>query len=357
VSGYTPLFDSLTTGTLCGRWPDIGLWPIVLSLSDSRGIVDVTPAYLSRVTGLPEAEVVACMERFCQPDPYSRTRTADGARLELIDEHRTWGWRVINKSQYREKARKMAYDQDRTASGEDAARKRAERANASGVSAGAPTPSPTSPAANAVPTRPDASRDLPPSDTETDADTETITRNARASASGAVAASEYVGDGPSVPRETFDRIRRCYPKGTYREANWQLAEREIGFRIDEGEKPADLVAAAGAYGLQQTSAGNVGTRFVMAPQRFYGREGHWRGPFNLEQPSEKDQRVAALADWQRVLTFVRAGDYHRGKTMGGRLDVVVRKIGGFQAIGLSNTNDASMRNRFVEAWLDTSEAA
>ena len=30
-TGYTPLFASLTTGTLCGRWPDSGLWPIVLS--------------------------------------------------------------------------------------------------------------------------------------------------------------------------------------------------------------------------------------------------------------------------------------------------------------------------------------
>ena len=43
MAGYTPLFSSLTTGTLCGRWQDIGLWPIVLSMADKDGVVDVTP--------------------------------------------------------------------------------------------------------------------------------------------------------------------------------------------------------------------------------------------------------------------------------------------------------------------------
>lgn len=129
MSGYTPLFHSLTTGTLCGKWPDIGLWPIVLSLSDRHGVVDVTPAYLAGVTGLSVAEVEACMERFCQPDKYSRSSAEDGARLKLIaPESRNWGWIVVNHGKYAEKARKSAYDSDRTASGEDAARKRHERA-------------------------------------------------------------------------------------------------------------------------------------------------------------------------------------------------------------------------------------
>lgn len=104
MSGYTPLFSSLTTGTLCGRWPDIGLWPIILSLSDWRGIVDVTPDYLSRVTGLPVDEVVACMKRFCEPDLYSRSGAEDGRRLILLEEHRPWGWRIVNLKIYRNRA-------------------------------------------------------------------------------------------------------------------------------------------------------------------------------------------------------------------------------------------------------------
>ena len=122
MSGYIPLFDSLTKGTLCGRWPDIGLWPIVLSLSDKNGHVDVTPSYLAGVTGLPADEVRACMVRFCEPDPESRSKEHGGARLVLLDEHRDWGWRVVNHAAYREKARLTAKAAREVADGGNKAR-------------------------------------------------------------------------------------------------------------------------------------------------------------------------------------------------------------------------------------------
>lgn len=125
--GYVPLFDHLTTGTLHGKWPDIGLWPVVLSMADRFGEIDVTPAYIAGVTGLPVDEVAACMERFCEPDPYSRTSDHEGRRLELIDNNRKWGWRVLNHSKYREKARLLSKNAQQTASGMDAERKRKER--------------------------------------------------------------------------------------------------------------------------------------------------------------------------------------------------------------------------------------
>lgn len=128
--GYVPLFDNLTTGTLHGRWPDIGLWPVVLSMADRFGKIDVTPQCIASATGLPLAEVVACLERFCEPDPDSRSKTDEdqGRRLELLDPNRKWGWRVVNHAKYREKARLLARDSERTATGMDAARKRASRA-------------------------------------------------------------------------------------------------------------------------------------------------------------------------------------------------------------------------------------
>ncbi|MDB6102558.1 MAG: hypothetical protein JWO52_2557 [Gammaproteobacteria bacterium] len=127
-TGYTPLFSSLTTGTLCGRWPDIGLWPIVLSLADRHGVVDVTPDYLAKVTGLSLKDVIACMARFCAPDPYSRTPDEEGARLILLDANsRSWGWRVVNHTKYCEKARKAAFDATRVEDGRNAERMRARR--------------------------------------------------------------------------------------------------------------------------------------------------------------------------------------------------------------------------------------
>ena len=64
--GYVPLFDNLTTGTLHGRWPDIGLWPVMLSMADRFGRIDVTPQYIAGVTGLDVQEVVECIGRFCR---------------------------------------------------------------------------------------------------------------------------------------------------------------------------------------------------------------------------------------------------------------------------------------------------
>lgn len=125
--GYTPLFDTLTKGTLCGRWPDIGLWPIVLSLSDRNGVVDVTPIYIAGITGLKVEEVVACMKRFCEPDPFSRSSEENGARLVLIDSHREWGWHIVNHTKYREKARKAASEVERIASGENLKRMKTRR--------------------------------------------------------------------------------------------------------------------------------------------------------------------------------------------------------------------------------------
>lgn len=176
VSGYTPLFDNLTTGTLCGRWPDIGLWPVVLSMSDKNGVVDVFPVHIARVTGLSLPEVVACMKRFCEPDPYSRSRDCQGARLRLLDD-RDWGWQVVNHSKYREKARLQAKDAARTESGRDAERKRTGRQ----VGDDAQEPGAQGQQPPYLPLSPPVSPAVPLSDSNTDTNTNpSETENARA---------------------------------------------------------------------------------------------------------------------------------------------------------------------------------
>lgn len=126
MAGYTPLFDSLTTGTLCGKWPDIGLWPIILSMKDARGMVRASPEFISAVTGLALSQVIACIERFCQPDPASTSKDHDGRRL-IPDPDERNVWHVVNHTKYQEKARKAARQAEETASGRDAERKRRER--------------------------------------------------------------------------------------------------------------------------------------------------------------------------------------------------------------------------------------
>lgn len=105
MTGYTPLFGSVFEGTLCGRWPDTGIWTCLLALSDRHGNIDVTPQYISAVTGVPIDELMACLERFMSPDPQSRTPDEQGRRLVKLDDNRKWGWKIVNHGKYREKAR------------------------------------------------------------------------------------------------------------------------------------------------------------------------------------------------------------------------------------------------------------
>lgn len=138
----------------------------------------MTPDYLARITGLPIEDVTACMARFCEADPYSRTPTDEGRRLTLIDpDSRAWGWKVVNHAQYRERARKQQWDNERTASERDAERKRQERAQAKGKSG----------TSREIPTRPDCPRSQTQTHLLESSKTRTLVRGER---------------GPESPRRT-----------------------------------------------------------------------------------------------------------------------------------------------------------
>jgi hypothetical protein len=102
--GYTPLFETMLTGSLYGRWPHTGVWACLLSRASHAGVIDESPQSLAASIGLPVAELMRCIDDFMKPDPDSRTADHEGRRLELIDPHRSWGWKVINLSLYRAKA-------------------------------------------------------------------------------------------------------------------------------------------------------------------------------------------------------------------------------------------------------------
>lgn len=104
MSGYTPVFDSVFTGSLCGQYPDTAAWLFMLAMADHQGHIDRTPEYISSVTGMPLADLRACIDRFMQPDPNSRSLAEEGRRLVPIDPARPWGWKVVNIGIYRKKA-------------------------------------------------------------------------------------------------------------------------------------------------------------------------------------------------------------------------------------------------------------
>ena len=125
--GYTVVFQSVFDGTLYGKWPACAVWLTILSLCDKNGHVDMSYEAISGRTGWPLDLLRQGIEQLCTPDPTSRSPDEEGRRLVPIDPSRPWGWKVVNHSKYREKARLMSKDAARTASGEDAARKQAAR--------------------------------------------------------------------------------------------------------------------------------------------------------------------------------------------------------------------------------------
>jgi hypothetical protein len=148
MAGYTPVFDSVYAGTLCGRWPMTAVWVTLLPLCDKHGHIDLSYQAISALTGWPLELLQQGIAELMKPDPDSRSNAEDGRRLILLDpEIRNWGWKVVNHGLYREKARKLQYDNERTASGRDAERKKQARE---------------------VPTPPAKSREVPLSDADAD---------------------------------------------------------------------------------------------------------------------------------------------------------------------------------------------
>lgn len=122
MAGYTPVFDSVFHGTLCGRWPTLPVWMTILPMADKNGHIDMTYQAMSALTGWPIDLLRTAIEDLMRPDPDSRSAEEGGRRLVLIDPSRNWGWRVVNHRKYREKARLSAYEAQRVASGKNAER-------------------------------------------------------------------------------------------------------------------------------------------------------------------------------------------------------------------------------------------
>lgn len=226
LSGYTPVFDSVFTGTLCGKWPDTGIWVCLLAMADKHGVIDKTPQYISAVVGIDVDELIACLARFMAPDPHSRSGDEEGRRLVPIDAERLWGWRIVNHEKYREKARKAAYDAARTESGADAERKRASRA---------------------LERCPDLSRAVPLSNTNTNTNT-----NTEDGAQGAHVVGlnfEAWGRFEAYRRE----IRKPIKPGSVQAAQLKLA----GFGADQAAVVEESIAQGwtGLFPLKQTGGG------------------------------------------------------------------------------------------------------
>jgi hypothetical protein len=313
---WQPLYGTLTTGTLCGKWPDVGLWPVILSLADWHGVVDCTPAYITGVAGLPVEDVTACMKRFCEADPGSRSKDQAGARLVLIDPAaRDWGWRVTNFLAYREKARLASKNEREVESGGNAKRL--------------------------------ADRRGPPA-TADDRRKPTVTAsnaNANANANNEDPSARPKRKRQVVLTEFMEELKASYPARSGSQP-WPRAERAAAARIEEGYAKDQMLAGVKRYNAFAKATEKVGTEFVQQAATFLGPDKafleHWDVPQLAGKGSAGNGDDPASRAWQALID---------AKPRDARSQKALDKIGGWTRVSARTAFDSPRIEReFCNAW-------
>jgi len=98
---YGKIFDSIYDSTLAEDWRALITFQQFIVLCDADGVVDMTPHAISRRTGIPIEHIEKGIGILESPDPYSRTPDQEGRRIERLDNHRPWGWSIVNHAHYK----------------------------------------------------------------------------------------------------------------------------------------------------------------------------------------------------------------------------------------------------------------
>lgn len=105
---YTKLANSILTSTIWMEDDHTRLvWVALLAMADKNGEVQASIPGLANVARVPIASAEIAIQKFLSPDLYSRTKDADGRRIEVIK----GGWALINHAEYRN----LASEDDRKA--------------------------------------------------------------------------------------------------------------------------------------------------------------------------------------------------------------------------------------------------
>ena len=100
---YGKIFEQIYDGTLREEPITRLVFMDMIILADRDGIVDMTHEALSARTNVPVEKIYKSIERLEAPDLRSRSADESGARIVRIDEHRDWGWKLVNYEFYLKK--------------------------------------------------------------------------------------------------------------------------------------------------------------------------------------------------------------------------------------------------------------
>ena len=75
-------------------------------LADRDGKVDMTQEAFAARTNVPVETIYEAAKQLEKPDPRSRSRVNNGARIKRLSQDRDWGWEIVNYEFYRNKGSK-----------------------------------------------------------------------------------------------------------------------------------------------------------------------------------------------------------------------------------------------------------
>ena len=101
---WTPIYDQLLESSIWGEPFKVRvMWITILLLAarpGRKGVVDVPLDTLAATAKMSVKDAREAITILSSPDPESRSVESEGRRIELLDSHRTWGWRIINWDKY-----------------------------------------------------------------------------------------------------------------------------------------------------------------------------------------------------------------------------------------------------------------
>ncbi len=98
---YSRVFLQILDSSIAEDFTSRHIFEDLLKLCDHRtGIVDMTRQALSRRLNVPIETLDASILKLESPDPNSRDGEFEGRRIERLDSHRDWGWKILNWSKY-----------------------------------------------------------------------------------------------------------------------------------------------------------------------------------------------------------------------------------------------------------------
>ena len=93
---YAKVFEQIFDSSIAEDYLMRLVFEDLLVLADQNGVVDKTHEAIARRTNVPLEIVKREIAELEKPDPKSRTPIYEGRRIVRLDEHKDWGWVIVN---------------------------------------------------------------------------------------------------------------------------------------------------------------------------------------------------------------------------------------------------------------------